>query len=135
MTYGLQCEALRFVWRNESFRFRRFWPRNGQLPNGRESSGESRRPSCPKTLEVPHSQFVQRSDGQHRLSRAVRSHQHPLRFWSVFDAAPAALRTTPPVGSPGAKKLRKSALKSLKQLARVNLCAAPKQGSEADDSR
>jgi hypothetical protein len=52
MTYGLQCEALRFVWRNESFRFRRFWPRNGQLPNGRESSGESRRPSCPKTLEV-----------------------------------------------------------------------------------
>jgi hypothetical protein len=35
----------------------------------------------------------------------------------------------------GAKKSRKSALKSLKQLARVNLCAALKQGSEADDSR
>jgi hypothetical protein len=33
------------------------------------------------------------------------------------------------------KKLRKSALKPLKQLARVNLCAAPKQESEADDSR
>jgi hypothetical protein len=33
------------------------------------------------------------------------------------------------------KKLRRSAVKSLKQLVRVNLCATPREGSEADDSR
>jgi hypothetical protein len=31
--------------------------------------------------------------------------------------------------------LRRSALKSLKQLVRVNLCATPTEGSQADDSR
>jgi hypothetical protein len=33
------------------------------------------------------------------------------------------------------KKFRGSALKSLKQLVRVNLCATPRERSEADDSR
>jgi hypothetical protein len=38
MTYGQQCETLRFVWRNESFRLRCFWPRRGPKRNGSRPS-------------------------------------------------------------------------------------------------
>ena len=75
--------------------------------------------------------------------RAVRSDQR-LRCGSgafpstssgqAFEAARRRFRTR--FGQlQGTKKLRRSALKSLKQLVRVNLCATPTEGSQADDSR
>src|ERR1700722_19654577 len=75
--------------------------------------------------------------------RAVRSDQR-LRCGSgafpstssgqAFEAARRRFRTR--FGQlQGTKKLRGSALKSLKQQVRVNLCATPTEGSQADDSR
>jgi hypothetical protein len=91
-----------------------------------------RRPS-----KWPTRSLVQRSDGQHRVSNGgQRSHQH-LHCASGASSRPLLRRSERGLRlkAQGAKELRKSALKSSKQFARVNLCAAPKQGSEADDSR
>src|SRR5258708_5710910 len=70
--------------------------------------------------------------------RAVRSDQR-LRCGSgafrqaqgSFRGRPAALRNEVLGNSETRKKLRRSALKSLKRLVRVNLCATPREGSEA----
>jgi hypothetical protein len=39
MTCGARCETFGFVWRNESFRFRDFWPRQRKKRNGRCAPG------------------------------------------------------------------------------------------------
>jgi hypothetical protein len=137
MTYGLQCEALRFVGEMNPFVFAVFGSKRAVA----QRAGEFWRVSVTFVPEDPRSgPLAVSSRGAMGSIASRRAGQKPpitaLRLWSVFEAAPAVLRTRPPVGSPGRKKgCAKSALKSLKQLARVNLCAALKQGSEADDSR
>jgi hypothetical protein len=118
MTYDQQCETLRFVWRNESFRFRCFWPRDVRNETAR---------SCGSPQAASDRDFA-------ALGRLANLEGCSRRF--------AALQNESSDRSEGAKNLRKRALKPLKQLARVNLCATPREprstatiGSEADDSR
>ena len=56
-------------------------------------------------------------------------------YRSTFRGRLAALRGDVDGRGFGVDKLRGGALKSLKQLVRVNLCATPIEGSQADDSR
>jgi hypothetical protein len=148
MTYDQPNEKLRFVWRNESFRFRGF----GRVRVRNETDGRpmgdgivrSGGSSCTKALEVGATRRprASRSGVQHRVSKDG-SDQH-LRCGSERSLRQAQGRVSrPPRGaserglgnSKARKKLRTSAPKSLKQLARVNLCATAREGSEADDSR
>jgi hypothetical protein len=150
MTYDQPNEKLRFVWRNESFRFRGF----GRVRVRNETDGRpmgdgivrSGGSSCTKALEVGSTRRprASRSGAQHRVSKDGQKQPTPsLGLGSVpFDKLRAGFRGRPRGASErglgnskARKKLRTSALKSLKQLARVNLCATPREGSEADDSR
>jgi hypothetical protein len=56
-------------------------------------------------------------------------------YRSTFRGPLAALRGDVDGRGFGVDKLRRSALKSLKQRVRVKLCATPTEGSQADDSR
>ena len=141
MTYDKPNETLRFVWRNESFRFRFFGRVRVQNETKRtvalrvmELAGlgdlRARRPSkwAPLAGLVP--QGAMRSIASRR---AVRSDQY-LRCGSGAFPSQGGL-SRPPRGaserglgnSKARKKLRRSALKSLKQLVRVNLCATPRK--------
>jgi hypothetical protein len=104
MTYDQPNEMLRFVWRNESFRFRGFGRvrvRNetDDRPMGQGRSGglRTRRPS----KGAPLAGFVRRSDAQHRVSKGGQKRPTPsLRLWSIpvdklragFRGRPAALQ-------------------------------------------
>ncbi len=122
MTYDQQCERLRFASRNESLSFSLFRPRRRPKRNGavvRFASGGLR----------PRRDFVDR-DCPANLEG------------DFFEAALRRLKTRSSDKSQDAEKLRKSALKSLKQLVRVNLCASQESlvqlqriGSEPYDSR
>jgi hypothetical protein len=111
MTYGLQREALRFVGEMNPFIFSVFGlvdapNETGSCPMGERvlASLGDLRPEDPRS--GPTLSLVQRSDGQHRVSKGGQKLPTPaLRLWSVFEAAPAALRTRPPVGSPGRERV------------------------------
>jgi hypothetical protein len=119
----------------------------GQSPSLRDGVGKSGGIFVPQTplKWAPLAGSCLKGDVQDRVSKGGQKRPtSSLRLWSVsFDKPRAGFRGR----SCGAqneasgwkpraqKKLRKSALKLLKQLARVNLCAALKQESEADDSR
>jgi hypothetical protein len=123
MTYDQPNEMLRFVWRNESFRFRGFGRvrvRNETHDRPMDMAGLGH-PSCTEALEVG----VTRSPVPEERCAASRleGQKRPtpsLRLWSV----PTKLRagSRPPRGasergsgnSKARKKLRGSALKSLK---------------------
>ena len=68
-----------------------------------------------------------------RAAKMSMGYDHVYR--NTFRGRLAALRGDVDGRGFGVDKLRGSALKSLKQLVRVNLCAAPTEGSQADDSR
>ena len=99
MTYDQPDEMFRFVWRNESFRLSRFWPRPRPQRNGRMLDGRWNwqvwRILCTNALEAGGLSSVPTSSGL------------------AFEPALRALQNE--VGEfQDAKNLRKRALKSLK---------------------
>jgi hypothetical protein len=119
MTYDQPNEMLRFVWRNESFRFGGFGRvrvRNetDDRPMG-DGVGRSGRSSCTKALEgAPLAGFVRRSDAQHRVSKGGQKRPTPsLRLWSIpLDKLRAGFR-----GRPTALQTRFSELQGAKKIA------------------
>jgi hypothetical protein len=103
MTYDQPNEKLRFVWRNESFRFRGF----GRVRVRNETDGRpmgdgivrSGGSSCTKALEVGATRRprASRSDVQHRVSKDGQKRPTPsLRLRSVpFDKLKAGFRGRP----------------------------------------
>jgi hypothetical protein len=105
MTYDQSNETLRFVWRNELFRFRGFGC--ARVPNetdGRPMGDRVGRSGGTFVHEGRrsgrHSQAVPRSDAQHRVSKGEQKRPTPsLRLWSVrFDKLRAKL-SRPPCGA------------------------------------
>jgi hypothetical protein len=102
MTYDQQNEMLRFVWRNESFRFRGFGRvRVRNETDGRpmgDGVGRSGGSSCTKALVgATRRPRASRSDAQHRVSKGGQKRPTPsLQFWSIpFDKLRAGFRGRP----------------------------------------
>jgi hypothetical protein len=136
MAYDQPNETLRFVWQMNPFEM-------GSCPNWRWSWRVwDLRAEGPRNGRRSQASFwgAMRSGASRLEGRSERS-TRSLRLWSVLRGRSRGARRSAD-GREGAKKLRKRALKPLKQLARVNLCAPPREprssaaiGSEADDSR
>jgi hypothetical protein len=149
MTCDQQNEMLRFVWRNESFRFRGFGRvRVRNETDGRpmgDGVGRSGGSSCTKALCGRHSQAsclkercaASRLEGRSEATNAfvAAMERSPRQAQGRFSRQPGGASERGLGNSKARKKLRGSALKSLKQLVRVNLCATSTEGSQADDSR
>jgi hypothetical protein len=106
MTYDQPNEMLRFVWRNESFRFGGF----GRVRNetdGRsmgDGVGRSGRSSCTKALEGGATRRLRpeercaasRLEGRTEATNTFVAALEPLRLWSIpFDELRAGFRGRP----------------------------------------